>query len=45
MADVRVEDSRRDGGTLVVIAETDQPMTAAALLAAIRQALREAGVR
>lgn len=45
VADVRVEDSRKDGGALVVIAETDQPMTAAALLAAIRQALANAGVK
>lgn len=43
--DIRIEDSREDGGALVVIAETDQPMTAAALLAAIRQALKDAGVK
>ncbi len=45
MPDIRIEDSRRDGGALTIVAETDQPVTAAALVSLIRQALREAGVR
>lgn len=45
MPDIRIEDSRPDGGALIIVAETDQPLTAAALVAAIRQALRDAGVR
>lgn len=43
--DIRIEDTRPDGGALTIVVETDQPMTAAALLAAIKQALREAGVK
>lgn len=43
--DIRIEDARPDGGSLTIMVETDTPRSAAAIVAAIRAALRDAGVR
>ena len=44
--DIRIEDTRRDGGSLTIIIETDAPSPVREkLLAALRAALRDAGVR
>lgn len=45
MPDIRIEDTRKDGGALTIYVETALPYSLAALLAAIRQALKEAGVK